>query len=46
VVRPSGRDDGSFEYRVGVPNLATQQDAEATAAKLKALGIAEAVPGL
>ncbi|HEY7658844.1 MAG TPA: FecR family protein [Burkholderiales bacterium] len=46
VVRPSGRDDGSFEYRVGVPNLATQQDAEAAAAKLKALGIAEAVPGL
>ena len=45
VVRPLKKDDGSFEYRVGVPNLATRQDAEATAAKLKALGMLEAAAG-
>ncbi len=42
VVRPLKQDDGSVEYRVRVPNLATQQDAAATAAKLRALGLAEA----
>jgi hypothetical protein len=42
VVRPVKRDDGSFEYRVGVPNLATPQDAAATAEKLKALGMPDA----
>jgi len=46
VVRPLKKDDGSIEYRVRIPNLATQQDAEATAAKLKALGLAEAAPGI
>jgi len=46
VVRPLKKDDGTFEYRVRVQNLATQQDATATAAKLKALGMPEAAPGI
>jgi hypothetical protein len=44
VVRPLKKGDGSVEYRVGVPSLATQQDAAATAAKLKALRMVEAAP--
>ncbi|MGH8623539.1 MAG: FecR family protein [Burkholderiales bacterium] len=46
VVRPVKKDDGSVEYPVRVANLATPEDAAATAAKLKALGLAEAAPGL
>jgi hypothetical protein len=42
VARPVKKDDGSLEFRVLIPNLATPQAAAATAAKLKALGIADA----
>ena len=42
VVRPVKRNDGSIEYPVRVPNLATPQDAATTAEKLKALGMSEA----
>jgi hypothetical protein len=42
VVRPLKKDDGSVEYRVAVPNLATPQDAATTVGKLRALGMAEA----
>jgi hypothetical protein len=45
VVRPLKKDDGSIEYRVRVPNLATQEDAAAAAAKLKALGMPDAAAG-
>ena len=45
LVRPVKKDDGSIEYRVRIQNLATPQDAEATAAKLKALGMPEASAG-
>jgi hypothetical protein len=42
AVRPLKKDDGSVEYHVGVPNIATQQDAAMAVGKLKALGMAEA----
>jgi hypothetical protein len=45
VVRPLKKDDGSIEYRVRVPNLATREDAAAAAAKLKALGMPDAAAG-
>lgn len=45
VVRPVKKDDGTIEYPVRVVNLATQQDAAATAEKLKALGMPEATAG-
>jgi hypothetical protein len=45
VVRPVKKDDGSIEYPVRIVNLATQQDAAATAEKLKALGMPDAAAG-
>jgi len=45
VVRPVKKDDGTFEYPVRIPNLATPQDAAATVAKLKALGMLDAAAG-
>jgi hypothetical protein len=45
VIRPVNKDDGSIEYPVRIVNLATQQDAAVTAAKLQALGMPEAVTG-
>jgi hypothetical protein len=45
VVRPVKKDDGSLSYPVRIVNLATQQDAAATAAKLHALGMPEAAAG-
>jgi hypothetical protein len=45
VVRPVKKEDGSIEYPVRIVNLATQQDAAATAAKLQALGMSEAAAG-
>jgi hypothetical protein len=38
----AAKKDGGEEYRVGIRNLSTRQDASATAEKLKALGFAEA----
>jgi hypothetical protein len=45
VVRPVKQNDGTLSYFVRVPNLATPQDAEATVAKLKALGMPDAAAG-
>jgi hypothetical protein len=45
VVRPARKDDGSFDYPVRILNFATQQDAAATATKLRALGMPEAAAG-
>jgi len=45
VVRPVKKDDGTLSYPVRVPNLATPQDAAATVAKLKTLGMPDAAAG-
>jgi hypothetical protein len=41
VIRPSRTESGAWEYRVRVPDLATREDAAATAEKLKSLGLME-----
>jgi hypothetical protein len=42
VIRPVKSESGAEAYRVRVPDLATRQDAVATAEKLKSLGLMEA----